>query len=87
MTGPHSTPFYNDSGSDTETTPGDGDALLHSKNDSKHFLNIKEELEDNSFFKSNNNLPLHPFTGNLKTYLPNYQQILTVHSTSYSLRF
>ncbi|KAJ3635864.1 hypothetical protein MTP99_008735 [Tenebrio molitor] len=61
-TGPRSTPFYNDSCSDTETTPGDGDALLHPRNDGKHFLAIKEEIDDGAFFKTNNNLPVHPFS-------------------------
>ncbi|XP_064214842.1 LIM homeobox transcription factor 1-alpha isoform X2 [Tribolium castaneum] len=61
---PRSTPFYNDSCSDTETTPGDGDALMHPRADSKHhFLAIKEEMEDGSYFKTNNNLPLHAFSG------------------------
>jgi hypothetical protein len=63
-TGPRSTPFYNDSCSDTETTPGDGDALLHPRNDGKHFLAIKEEIDDGAFFKTNNNLPVHPFSSN-----------------------
>lgn len=59
--GPHSTPFYNDSCSDTDTIMADVDGLS-SRPESSHFLKIKEEIDDNSFFKANNN-NLHLFGG------------------------
>ncbi|KAJ8948331.1 hypothetical protein NQ318_019316, partial [Aromia moschata] len=47
--------------SDNETTTDE--AVLQNPNN-PHFLHIKEELENDSpFFKSNNNIPLHAFTG------------------------
>ncbi|KAG5873779.1 hypothetical protein JTB14_022208 [Gonioctena quinquepunctata] len=58
---PRSTPFFNDSCSDTETTT---DETILQNTPNPHYLHIKEELEnDNPFFKSNNNMPLHAFTG------------------------
>lgn len=62
VAGPRSTPFFNDSCSDTETVTGE-DGIIQTSND-RHFISIKEEREnDNPFFKANNNLPLHTFTG------------------------
>lgn len=61
--GPHSTPFFNDSCSDTETTTGE-DALLQSAMESSHFMHIKEEIENDApYYKSNNNIPLNSFNG------------------------
>lgn len=60
FTGPRTTPFFNDSCSDNETTTDD--SIL--QNNTNHFLNIKEELEnDNAYFKSNNSITIHNFTG------------------------
>ncbi|CAH0545839.1 unnamed protein product [Brassicogethes aeneus] len=60
---PRSTPFFNDSCSDTDTTAGD-DASLQTPSRDHHFISIKEEIEnDNPFFKSSANLALHAFTG------------------------
>ncbi|XP_066256287.1 LIM homeobox transcription factor 1-alpha isoform X1 [Euwallacea similis] len=54
---PHSTPFFNDSGSDNETTHEDSLQTHHPENS-----HIKEEIEnENFFYKSNNNL--HSFSG------------------------
>lgn len=62
---PTSTPFFNDSCSDTETT-GDVDRLHHHA-ESKHFLHqIKEEIENDggAFFKCGGAMSLHrQFTG------------------------
>lgn len=63
--GPHSTPFFNDSCSDTETTTGE-DAILQSAVENPHFMHIKEEIENDSpYYKSNinNNIPLNSFNG------------------------
>ncbi|KAJ8919975.1 hypothetical protein NQ315_006505 [Exocentrus adspersus] len=58
---PRSTPFFNDSCSDAETTVDD--AILQASGNS-HFLHIKEELEnDGAFFKTNHLSPIHAFTG------------------------
>lgn len=63
--GPRSTPFFNDSCSDTETTAGDVESILQTRNDSKHFIHIKEEMEtETHFYKCGNvNNPLHTFSG------------------------
>ncbi|KAF7269143.1 hypothetical protein GWI33_017813 [Rhynchophorus ferrugineus] len=59
---PHSTPFFNDSCSDTETTTGE-DTTLQGQ-ETSHFSRIKEEIEnENYFYKTNNNIPLHSFQG------------------------
>ncbi|XP_076265127.1 LIM homeobox transcription factor 1-beta [Rhynchophorus ferrugineus] len=59
---PHSTPFFNDSCSDNETTTGE-DTTLQGQ-ETSHFSRIKEEIEnENYFYKTNNNIPLHSFQG------------------------
>lgn len=61
--GPRSTPFFNDSCSDTETAV-DMEGLLQSRSDNKRFIRVKEEIENETgYFKCNNNNPLHQFQG------------------------
>lgn len=61
--GPRSTPFFNDSCSDTETAV-DMEGLLQRRSENKRFIRVKEEIEnESSYFKCNNNNPLHPFQG------------------------
>ncbi|KAH1003858.1 hypothetical protein HUJ04_003708 [Dendroctonus ponderosae] len=59
---PHSTPFFNDSCSDTETTAGEENPLQ--SQDNSHFSSIKEEIDSDAFFyKGNNTLQIHSFSG------------------------
>ncbi|XP_050305373.1 LIM homeobox transcription factor 1-alpha isoform X2 [Anthonomus grandis grandis] len=58
---PHSTPFFNDSCSDTETN---GEENMLQSQENSQFPHIKEEIEnDNFFYKRNSNVPLHSFSG------------------------
>lgn len=61
--GPRSTPFFNDSCSDTETAV-DMEGLLQNRSENKRFIRVKEEIDnESSYFKCNNNNPLHSFQG------------------------
>lgn len=61
--GPRSTPFFNDSCSDTEIG-GEMENLLQNSNENKKFIRVKEEIEmESSYFKCNNNNSAHAFQG------------------------